>query len=52
MLRPFGLTGRTSWIVWLRNPRLYSAEHSVATETPISFSRVAGFIVVMLVFLN
>ena len=42
MLRPLGATGRTSWIVWFRRPRLKSAVQRVATLTPISFSRVAS----------
>ena len=47
MLGVFGsrcvLTGSTSWMNWLRRPRLNNAVHSVAVLTAFSFSRVAGF---------
>src|SRR6185436_18425139 len=47
MLGVFGsccvLTGSTSWMNWLRSPRLNSAVHSVGVLTCSSLSRVAGF---------
>ena len=35
----FGESGRTSWMNWLRSPRLNSAVVRVAVETRFSFSR-------------
>src|SRR5260221_1117423 len=41
---PLGrLSGCTSWIIWLRKPRLYKALASVAVLTPFSLSRVSAF---------
>src|SRR6195952_2987010 len=35
-------SGCTFWIIWLRRPRLYSAEASVAVLTVLNLSRVSG----------
>ena len=40
---PPGFSGRTSWIIWLRSPRLKSAVAKVAVLTVFSFSRVSTF---------
>src|SRR5581483_11435115 len=37
-----GPTGCTSWIIWMRRPRLNSAVATVAVETDLSFVRVAS----------
>src|SRR3954467_3592774 len=36
------LSGCTSWIIWMRKPRLNSAVATVAVETVLSFARVAS----------
>src|SRR5436309_3291515 len=43
MLGRLALSGCTSWMNWLRSPRLNRAVHSVAALTPMSMDLVSGF---------
>ncbi|MOA52607.1 hypothetical protein D3C78_1759350 [compost metagenome] len=44
MLGRLAFSGRTSWMNWLRRPRLNRAVHSVAVLMPARRARVSGFI--------
>ncbi|MNO10148.1 hypothetical protein D3C81_2338170 [compost metagenome] len=44
MFGRLAFSGRTSWMNWLRRPRLKSAVHRVAVLTPANLARVSGFI--------